>query len=157
MNHVSDNRATGGFSLIEMMVVIAIIGILAVVVIPSYQDSIKKSRRADAQGALTSFAGAMERHFTTGGHSYLGAAGTEGSPANTGSPWIFPSEAPLDGSSKYYDLSITAATKTTYTLRATPKGAQADDGMMELDSTGVRRWDKNNNGSFDAGENCWDC
>jgi len=139
------------------MVVIAIIGILAAIAVPSYQGTVKKSRRADAQGALVSFGSAMERHFTVSGHSYLGAAGTQASPANTGSPWIFPSEAPLDSGTKYYDLTITAATATTYTLRAAPKGAQADDGAMELDHTGVRRWDSDNSGSFDAGESCWEC
>jgi len=97
----------------------------------------------------------MERHATEN-NSYLGAAGTSSSPANTGSPWIFSTEAPLEGGTKYYDLTISAATQSTYTLRATPKGAQAGDGMLEIDHTGAQRWDRNDSGTFDAGESCWE-
>ena len=55
---------TKGFTLIELMIAVAIVGILAGIAYPSYQDSVRKSRRADAQGALLGFANAMERYFT---------------------------------------------------------------------------------------------
>lgn len=141
-----------GFTLIELMIAVGIVAILASVAYGSYRDTINDSRRADAQGSLTSFAISMERFFTETG-TYQGAATGGG---NTGAPTIFATEAPLDGATKYYDLSIQAANATTFTLRATPKNAQAGDGFIELTSTGTRRWDKNNNGSAaDAGENCW--
>lgn len=136
---IRKHKNAAGFTLIELMIVVAIIGIIAAIAYPSYQSQVDRTRRVDGQGALMEMAAAMERHFA-GNNSYLEAA-TGG--ANTGAPAIFPTEAPLSGDTKYYDLTIQAATATTYTLRATPKGAQAGDGVLELDSTGVKRWDGN--------------
>lgn len=148
-------RTTHGFTLIELMITVAIVAILAAIAYPSYLDQVRSSRRSDAQGVLTSFALAMERFYTSN-NSYLGAAGTQAVPADSGAPWIFASEAPLDGATKYYNLTIKAgATQSTYTLVATPKGAQIDDGAMELDSTSAKRWDRDNSGGFGAGEACW--
>ncbi|MFV8784180.1 type IV pilin protein [Microbulbifer sp. SA54] len=133
-----------GFTLIELMIVVAIVAILAAVAIPSYQNQVRSSNRADAQGALMSFAQAMERHFTENG-SYEGAATGGG---DTGAPAIFPTEAPLDGAAKHYDLAITQATASSYLLTATPKGSvQANDGSMTLSSSGQRLWDKGATGT----------
>ena len=147
-------RKQRGFTLIELMIVVAIIAILASVAFPSYQASIKKSRRGDAQGALVAFAAAMERHFTENQtKGYKEAATGKG---DTGAPRIFPTEAPLGGGAdKYYDLTIQAANETSYTLRATPKNAQAGDGFLELLSTGARRWDENNDDAIGTGESDW--
>jgi len=143
-----------GFTLIELVIAIAIVGILAAIALPSYNASINKSRRADAQGALTSFANAMERHFTSNG-TYEGAAGTSGSPTDTGSPWIFSSTSPTDGGVVYYNLTISAANASSYTLQAEATGAQDGDGDMRLTSTGLRMWDSDDNG-FGAGDNDWE-
>jgi type IV pilus assembly protein PilE len=56
-----------GFSLIELMIVIAIVGILAAVAIPSYQDSIKKGKRAEGRTALTEMLQQQERYATQKG------------------------------------------------------------------------------------------
>lgn len=144
---------SAGITLIELMIVVAIVGILAFVAYPSYQEHVERTRRSDAQGALMGLASAMERHFTTN-NSYAGAADGGG---DTGDPANYPDEAPLDGSQKYYDLDIQAADATSYTVRATPKNAQAGDGFLELTSTGVRRWDRNNDGdTADANETSWE-
>ncbi len=154
-----------GFTLIELMIVVAIIGILATIAYPSYQDSVKKSRRADAKSALMGFVNAMERYYTEN-NTYCDAAATGEtavtgcgtSTPDTGKPAIFADEAPLDGTTKYYDLTIQAVSQTTYTLRATPKGAQNGDGMLEIKNTESRgRWDRNNDGDVaDTGEDTWD-
>jgi len=141
-----------GFTLMELMIVVAIIGILTAIAYPNYQESVNSSRRSDAQGALTGFAGAMERHFTAN-NSYLGA-GVAG--ADTGAPAIYATQSPLDGTSKYYNLTIQAATVTTYTLRATPINGQVGNGLMELLSTSQKRWDKDNSGDANGtGEDNW--
>lgn len=144
-----------GFTLMELMIAVVVVGILAAIAIPAYQSQIQKTRRADAQGALSGFANAMERRFTDQ-NTYTGAAnggGDTGSPASA----VFPSEAPLDGGDKYYDLTISAAATGSYTLRATPKGAQAGNGILELDSSGARRWDRDNDADLaEASDQCWE-
>lgn len=135
-----------GFSLIELMIVVAIVGILAAIAIPSYNDSVKKSRRADAQGALQGLAQAMERSYTEKG-TYAwgdGDVGDEATGANA-TPTIFSTESPLDGSNKYYDLRIDTADATSYIIHAIPKNAQAGDGTLTLSSTGARTWGAQNN------------
>ena len=149
------NYSSKGFTLVELMVVIVIISLLAMVAIPSYNISVSKARRADAQASLSSFANAMERYFTENG-TYLGAAGTVETPTDIGPPWIFFTATPVDGNIKFYNLTIHAASAGSYTLRATPIGGQAEDGYLEILSTGVQRWDKNNDGdSVDIGEDSW--
>ena len=123
--------------MIELVTVVTIVGILAAIAYPNYEESVRKSRRADAKGALLGLANAMERHFTEN-NTYLGAAGG----GNTGPPAIFPTQAPLDGTTKHYNLSITAATQTTYTLAAAPisGGPQANDkcGTLTVSQTGAK-------------------
>ena len=161
MKHLFMNRysakpsANNGFTLIELLIVMVVISLLAMVAIPSYKNSVAKARRADAQTSLANFSGAMERFFTENG-TYIGAAGTQASPTATGSPWIHPAATPVDDTIKFYNLTIKAATAGSYTLRATPIGAQANNGYLELLSTGVERWDKNDDGdTSDPDENHW--
>jgi len=136
MNH---NNRQQGFTLIELMIVVVVIAILASLALPSYQESIAKARRADAQASLLAFAGAMERFFTEK-DTYLGAAGTQATPANTGAPRIINATVPLDGGTAYYNLTISAATATTFTLRATRTGVTAGDacGDFTFTHTGVK-------------------
>ncbi|MEE9423150.1 MAG: type IV pilin protein [Gammaproteobacteria bacterium] len=133
-------RFTKGFTLIELMITVAIVGILAGIAYPSYQEQVRSSRRAECGGALMGLANAMERHFTTN-NSYLGAGATAG---NTGTPIpaVYNATCPLDGGTATYDLTIDAATQTSYTLHAAPiaGGPQASDkcGTFTLTSIGVR-------------------
>lgn len=123
-----------GFTLIELMIAVAIVGILAGIAVPSYKAYITKGKRAEAEGALVTFANAMEQ-WRLQNSSYCGAAGAG---CVTGSPTIFSTVVPISGGTKTYDLTISAATATTYTLTATATGTQASDGNLSLTSTGTK-------------------
>lgn len=127
-----------GFSLIELAVTLTVIGLISTFALPAYTNYMKKSRRTDAQGALTSLANAMERYHSIN-NTYIGAS--------VGAGGIFVAEAPIDGDTKFYNLSINTATVTSYTLYATPKNGQTGDGRLSLDSIGNRLWNNKDDGS----------
>ncbi|WP_305080550.1 type IV pilin protein [Microbulbifer guangxiensis] len=143
-----------GFTLIELMIVVAIVAILAAVAWPSYQNQVRSTNRADAQGALMGLAQAMERHFTQNGNYLEAAAGG----ADDGAPAIFPTQSPLDGSNKSYNLTIDVSDEgDSYELFATPIAGtvQASDGPLRLSSSGEKAWDRDNDGFDDPGDLCW--
>ncbi len=121
-----------GFSLIELTIAVAIVGILAAVGYPSYQDHIRKARRADAQVSLDELAQFMERWYTSNGR-YRTAAGQ--------APALPYNEAPKDGAPKHYDLRLDpgSLTDAAYILEAQPKAAMSGDGCgtLKLSSAGV--------------------
>lgn len=143
------NRQSG-FSLIELMIALAILGILASIAWPSYREHVRTTHRSQAQSALMGMAQAMERHFTKNS-TYAGAA-VGG--ADAGSPEIFPAEAPLDATSKTYDLVIVEADSDSYVLEARPKNGQAGDGNLQLRSSGEKGWDRGGDGFADE-DMCW--
>ncbi len=146
-----------GFSLIELMIVIAIIGIVAAIAYPSYQGVIADGYRGTGQADLLALASAMERHHS-GAFSYEGAGSGGG---NSGSPAIFASYSPSSepAANKRYNLTIVESSATAYQLKATPVSGtgQASDGSMFYYSDGRKAWDKNNNGSIESSEYCWSC
>ncbi len=144
-----------GFTMVEVMVAVVIASILLVVAYPSYQSLVTDGRRADAQGALLGFVTAMER-YRSDNNTYVGAdvAGSSIAPLTT----VYPSQAPVDESTKFYDLTIEAVAAGSYTLRATPISgtAQDGDGYLEITSTGIKRWDKDDDGVIGSGETTWE-
>jgi type IV pilus assembly protein PilE len=120
-----------GFTLIELMIVVAIIGILAAIAGPSYLESVRKSRRADAQSALLQLAQFMERTNTLSNTYKPGGA----DPA-------LPFTQTPSGASPFYNLSITSSTPTTFNLSAEPIAgtSQATDkcGTLGIDNLGSK-------------------
>ena len=119
-------RNASGFTLIEIMITIVIVGILASIAYPSYVNQMQQARRADCQAALMQLAGVMERDFSRNNqYRNLIAAGG------------FPNQCPIDGGNASYTLGYQALTATTYTLQATPAGSQGGDpcGTLTLTNT----------------------
>jgi len=131
-------RRQHGFTLIELMIAIVIVGIIATMAIPYVQDYLRHSKRAEATSALIQLSQAMQRYYTEN-NTYLGAADSgnnTGAPAETTYPY---SQSPSSGIAAY-KLSISAATASTFTLSAIPTGEQAGDvcGTLTLTSRNVR-------------------
>ena len=127
-----------GFTVIELMIVVAIISILSAIIYPAYQGQVRDTRRADAASGLMDARQKMERHYTKH-DSYAGA------PAGS-----IPAKAPVGGSQSYYTLAVTSDA-TTYTITATAQGDQASDGCgdLSINQAGVRTAGE---GSID---DCW--
>ena len=147
-----------GFTLIEVLITLSIVGIMASIAYPSYRESVIKGRRADAQGALTSFANAMSQWYVENNSSYLQAAGTTDAPEDIGTPHIFSATVPISGGTPTYDLTIEEVSDSTFTLRASPTGVQSGDGFLQINELGEKFWDKDNSGDInpeDPEENKW--
>ena len=102
-----------GFTLIELMIVVVIVGVLAAIAYPSYLDYIARARRADAKTVLLENAQFLERFYTQNG-TYLNAT-------------LPITEAPKDGAAKFYDISFVSQTATAFQIQAVPKNAQSGD------------------------------
>ena len=131
-NHMGSKRPTG-FSLIELLVAVAILAIIMAIAVPSYQQYIIKSHRIDAVQSLTDLSNRLERYYTEN-NTY--ASATIGAAAATD---VLPAAGSSGG---YYDLSIVSAGTTAhaYTIQATAKGAQSSDTVCSnftLTDTGI--------------------
>lgn len=104
-----------GFTLIEVMIVVAIIGILATIAYPSYTQYVQRANRADAQAVMMEAAQFMERFFTTNG-TYAGAAIPAG---------LAQSPKPGGGDARFA-ITLTAPDAVTYTIQAAPAAGYTD-------------------------------
>ena len=133
------NKAIAGFTLIELMVVVAVVAILSAIAIPAYQDSVRKARRAQAKADIVEYAGLAER-WRTANNTYAG----------------FPlpyTVSPREGGTTHYNLTPTPFTAANaFTITATPAGRQTADrcGTISLSNTG----EKTKSGSASLAE-CW--
>jgi type IV pilus assembly protein PilE len=136
-----------GFSLIELMIVVAIIAILAAIAYPSYTRYVIKTNRSAAEGCLSEYANYMERFYTTNLRYDLDSSG-----ANIAWPSL---DCAADTSSHYtYQFASGQPTSTTYTVQAVPTGPQQTGdtlcATLSLDQTGNRT-----DSGTDTATDCW--
>lgn len=135
-----------GFTLMELMIVVVIIGVIAAIAYPNYQESVRKARRSDAKTALSDLAARLEQHFNdnkiyTTSLATLDVAHYSG--GNTTTPQGFYTVVIAAGA--------TASLNSSYKITATATGVQASDSKcatMAYSSSGIKE-------STPAGNSCW--
>ncbi|HDZ56625.1 MAG TPA: prepilin-type N-terminal cleavage/methylation domain-containing protein [Pseudomonas xinjiangensis] len=117
-----------GFTLIEVMIVVVIVGILSAIAYPAYEEHVRKGNRAEARAVLLNSAQALERYYSING-TYLDG----GSLAK-----VYPDDI-SSGSKVRYSLGVTTETADSYVLNATGEGNMASDdcGTYSINHTGV--------------------
>ena len=117
-----------GFTLIELIIVIAIVALLVAVALPSYRDHVRKSRRAEAQAYMMSVAG-RQQQFLVDTRAYAATLATINIPT------------PTDVSTSYtLTLNVVAGPPPTFTLTATPTADQVNEkcGTLTINQTGAK-------------------
>jgi type IV pilus assembly protein PilE len=121
-------QKTRGFTLIELIIVIAIIGILVAIAVPSYQNHLRKGRRAEAQGFVTQIAQRQQQYL-------LDARTYAFTVADLGL-------TPPASVSSHYAIAITGgSTPPTFTVTADPSAStvQSPDGILTMTHTGAKQ------------------
>ena len=139
-----------GFSLIELLLALAILAIVTAVALPIYNTYSVRAERTGIQADLLRCAQGMERHANAA-MSYEGAVDTDDDGSGDASTGLV-SRNICHVDSARYTVTVHVADAARFVLRA--RAVHADslvgrDGILELDSTGARRWDRNNVGDFD--------
>ena len=106
-----------GMTLLELMIVVAIIGILAAIAMPAFNNSVIEARRADARNSLFDWQLRQAEYFADN-LSYASVSTINGSGADT-----------VDSGEGYYEMTVTSSDTTTFQMTATPKSGttQASD------------------------------
>lgn len=133
MNRTKHKGSSAGFTLVELVIVVAIIALLVAIAVPAYNDQVRRSRRAAAQGILTEVAQCMER-FNTANGTYVG-----------GDARCRPAVSP------YYNYVINIADRNTYTVTAAPDSAHG----QTLDACGTLGVNQAGQKSHTSGTDCW--
>jgi type IV pilus assembly protein PilE len=121
-----------GFTLIELMIVVAVVAILAAIAYPSYQDQVRKSRRAQAKADLVEMTQILERYRTVNS-TYVPASGSV--------PGLS-AQSPRDGVAQYA-VAISNQAANTFTLTATPSATTGQNkdkcGALSIDQANVKK------------------
>ena len=120
-------RRMRGFTLIELMIVVLVLGILAAIAYPSYTESVRKGRRAQAQADMAELAQNLER-WNTVNNTYVGYV----VPARL---LRSPQQGPI-----FYNIAVNPRTATTFTITSTPAGPHAGDrcGNLSVNQAGTK-------------------
>jgi type IV pilus assembly protein PilE len=140
-----------GFTLIEVMIVVAVIGIIAAIAIPSYSSSILKSKRQMGKGELLEVLARQEQFFVNN-KAYatnLTALGYSANPY-----YINDDGAQTSAGSSIYLISLVSPSTTAFSIRATPQNGQTDDSQcasLQVSSSGQ----KTIVGGSSTASSCW--
>ncbi|MEM8547330.1 MAG: type IV pilin protein [Pseudomonadota bacterium] len=139
----------GGLTLLELLTVVAIVGILAAIVVPNYQSNIRKARRADGQSVMLELSQWMERFYTVNGRYDQDRAGT----AVTAIVPAVLLSSPKGQANTFYTFVLSNLAQESFTITATPTNAQVGDicANLTLTQTGAK-------GTSAAGysvDQCW--
>lgn len=150
------NKARG-FTLIEIVIVVTIVGILASIALPAYQDSVRKARRADAQTAIMNIQQNQEKFRVSCPQYASSLASTTTCDTAGGTYAAIGSTTSPDG---YYTIAITSgsASTTGYTLTATPVSGKSQTKDSDCDgSTSAKTitLTVNGNSSSFTPATCW--
>jgi type IV pilus assembly protein PilE len=141
-------RLDGGFSLIELMITVAIVAILATIATASYKNYSLRANRVEARQALLSIQAAQEKFFLQN-NTYATTVGliVAAPPAGLGVPLDASGNTPAG----HYQVTVVAATPTTYTVQAAATGSQLKDDAACLN------FQVNEQGVFTppSGTTCW--
>ena len=149
---MKSKKNSAGFTLIELMIVVAIVGILAAIAYPSYQEQVRKSRRSDAMNALSTAAAMQERWFTEHS-SYTNTISNIG---GASSPEGYYAISVVDQTIDSATNCTSGAYMPCYLLTAKATGLQSNDTRCDeffLDSTGKKSAEDSTNA--DTTDDCW--
>ncbi|MBN3562489.1 type IV pilin protein [Aliamphritea spongicola] len=144
-------RHQKGFTLVELMIAVAIVAIIGMIAYPSYLEYIRETRRANATMALMSLAAQMERHYTENN------AYDQGIAAVPVSPPFNPKYSPVDAvaADAEYRLLITNIGSDSYTILAQRTGVQAGDNCGDFQFTQAGIKDIINQSAGMTAGDCW--
>jgi type IV pilus assembly protein PilE len=138
-SNFSDRRVSRGFTLIELMIVVAIVGILARIAYPAYTDYVRRGTLPDAFTGLSTAQVKMEQWYQDN-RSYLNSGGTCG---------FIPSDT------KYFAFTCPTKTASTYTIQAEGKSGTAAYGhTYTIDHNGAKAT-TSFNGATVSSKSCW--
>lgn len=149
------NPLVRGFTLIELMITIAIIALLSAIALPSYNQYVFRSHRAEARNTLLAVAQRLEQNYTLAS-TYAATQGGTAIDDATIASWGL-SQIPLSGATRYTVTFQAPPTQTSFTLIASPAGSQVNDtcGILVLDNRNLKGAAGQNNRN-QITRDCWD-